>query len=164
VQQSAIVSIGSKSASASKEQKPASKAGTTSQAPAAEAAARSEAPAVSQHVSSAKPIAEKPSVAAPVKEQVKSTAKPQPEAQKQPDTKPAYCIVLASQTTQRLAQDYVGRLKKDGHQSARVMGMQNSTKVRVVYGSYPSAQAAHNALSSLRASSSHFSEAWVLKL
>ena len=72
-----------------------------------------------------------------------------------------YCIVLASQTTQHLAEDYVARLHREGFNEARMYI--NNNMVRVVFGSFNSESEAHNRLQQLR-DNAHFEEAWVYKM
>jgi septal ring-binding cell division protein DamX len=90
---------------------------------------------------------------------------PIPESERLPQSKPqpSFCIVLASQTTHRLAEDFIDRMKKGGHDEVRMINMQNSKKVRVVYGSYPSEQDAYEKLRQMR-KLNDFKDAWVLKL
>ena len=76
---------------------------------------------------------------------------------------PVFCIVLASQTTRALADEFVAQQKKAGNQSVRTINMRNSNKVRVVYGSYSSESEAHNQLRKLR-TKEIFQDAWVLQL
>ena len=79
-------------------------------------------------------------------------------------SEPSYCIVLASQTTQRHADDYIDQLNKKGFNEARVMDMHLSKKVRVVYGEYKSEQEAYEKLRQLRNQQKDFQEAWIMKL
>lgn len=79
------------------------------------------------------------------------------------ETKPSYCIVLASQTTRHHADTFVGRLKADGYNEVSIMEM-TTGKVRVVYGSFDDEDAATNQLRLLRQKDNIFAEAWVLKL
>ena len=79
-------------------------------------------------------------------------------------SEPSYCIVLASQTTQRHADDFIDQLNKKGFNEARVMEMHLSKKVRVVYGEYKSEQDAYESLRQLRKQQKDFQEAWIMKL
>ena len=83
-------------------------------------------------------------------------------AAEEAETAPAYCIVLASETTRRLAKDYLRILHNDGHDDARIVDMRRSSRVRVVYGSYATHEEAHKALRQLR-KQEQFKDAWVLK-
>jgi len=73
----------------------------------------------------------------------------------------SYVIVLASEITRRNANAYVERLQQKGFDEAR-MSICNKM-VRVVYGSYTTAEEAREALRSLRTTSSVFKEGWVHK-
>ena len=74
-----------------------------------------------------------------------------------------YCIVLASQTTRQLAEEFITQLKKKGHPDARMMDMRNTNKVRVIYGDYSSESDAYNQLRQMH-KQKEFKEAWVLRL
>ena len=76
----------------------------------------------------------------------------------------SFVLVLASQTPKKHAEEFIGRLKKDGLTDTRMMPMSNTEKVRVVYGAYASEEEAHGQLRALRQSNSVFAEAWVLKV
>lgn len=72
-----------------------------------------------------------------------------------------YCIVLASQVSQRNAEDFIARLSKKGFDKAYII----DTKFRrVVYGSYATEEEASSQLRSLRSQSSIFSESWVMEI
>ena len=77
------------------------------------------------------------------------------------DEKPAFCIVLASQVSQRNADSFINILEKDGFHEASIM----MTRFRrVVYGHYASEEEATKQLRQLRSKSSHFKEAWVMRI
>jgi hypothetical protein len=76
----------------------------------------------------------------------------------------SFVLVLASQTPKKHAEEFIGRLKKDGLTDTRMMPMSNTEKVRVVYGAYASEDEAHRQLRALRQSNNVFAEAWVLKV
>lgn len=101
------------------------------------------------------PVAEQEAVASPAEQE----ATPNKE-----EASPAYVIVLASQTSARNAEDFIGRLEKGGYHQARTMAMSTSKYVRVVYGSYKDEADAHQHLRKLRAANEAFNEAWVLKV
>ena len=73
-----------------------------------------------------------------------------------------YCLVLASQVAQQGAENLVSQMKQHGYEDTRVNINKNVR--RVVYGHYPSQDAAYQALNKLRNSSSDFDEAWVYKI
>ena len=73
-----------------------------------------------------------------------------------------YCLVLASQVAQQGAENLVSQMKQHGYEDTRVNINRNVR--RVVYGHYPSQDAAYQALNKLRNSSSDFDEAWVYKI
>ena len=73
-----------------------------------------------------------------------------------------YCLVLASQVAQQGAENLVSQMKQHGYEDTRVNINKNVR--RVVYGHYPSQDAAYQALNKLRNSSSDFDEAWVSKI
>lgn len=72
-----------------------------------------------------------------------------------------YTLVLASRIPERNAQRFVTDLQDSGLQEARVLKMRKI--VRVVYGHYPSEQAAHEQLRRLRNQHAEFADAWVLR-
>lgn len=76
----------------------------------------------------------------------------------------SYTIVLASQTLRRLAENFVEQLQKKGYNEVKIVDMEKSQYVRVVFGTYPNIDAAHDKLRSLRSTDSTFSEAWVFEL
>lgn len=101
---------------------------------------------------------------ADTKADVKADTKVEAKADKKAAVQaPVFCIVLASQTTRALADEFVAQQKKAGNQSVRTINMRNSNKVRVVYGSYSSESEAHNQLRKLR-TKEIFQDAWVLQL
>jgi len=77
------------------------------------------------------------------------------------ETAPRFCIVLASQVSQRNAEDFIGRLNKKGFDKAYI---QDSKFRRVVYGSYSSEDEASTQLRNLRSQSSIFRESWVMEI
>jgi len=74
---------------------------------------------------------------------------------------PRYCIVLASQVSQRNAEDFIERLSKKGFDEAYIL---DSKFRRVVYGTYSTEAEASAQLRSLRSQSSLFSESWVMEI
>ena len=72
-----------------------------------------------------------------------------------------YTLVLASRIPEGNAQRFVTDLQDNGLNDARVLKMRKI--VRVVYGSYPSEQAAHEQLRMLRKDHAEFADAWVLR-
>lgn len=78
-----------------------------------------------------------------------------------PATGPSFCIVLASQVTQRNAESFVSMLDEKGFHEATIM----MTKFRrVVYGSYATEEDAVKHLRELRSQSSFFKEGWVMEV
>lgn len=76
-------------------------------------------------------------------------------------TTSAFCLVLASQVSQRNAESFMSMLEDKGFHEARIM----MTKFRrVVYGSYATEEEAVQSLRELRLKSSYFKEAWVMKV
>ena len=73
-----------------------------------------------------------------------------------------YCLVLASQVAQQGAENLVSQMKQHGYEDTRININKNVR--RVIYGHYPSQDAAYQALNKLRNSSSDFDEAWVYKI
>ena len=73
---------------------------------------------------------------------------------------PSFCIVLASQVSQRNAESFVTMLESKGFHEASIL----TTKFRrVVYGSYATEEEAMQSLRELRQKSSNFKEGWVMK-
>ena len=73
----------------------------------------------------------------------------------------AYSLVVASQVPMSGAEQLVEKLKKSGHQDARVVKRHNV--VRVVVGNYPTYSEARKGLKLMRSGSKDFAESWVLK-
>lgn len=88
-------------------------------------------------------------------------ANQQPKADEVPADKTYYCIVLASQVSKRNADSYVDQLQRNGFTEAKVTS--GSGMRRVVYGNYPTENAAYNELRAYR-KSHFFQEAWVMKV
>ena len=78
-------------------------------------------------------------------------------------SEPTYCIVLASQVTQKNAEIFIERLHKENFTEARLLASK-SKMLRVVYGNYANETEAANALRSLRNKSDYFEQSWVLKI
>ena len=74
----------------------------------------------------------------------------------------SYCLVLACQVSQRNADAFVNQLQSAGFTDVRITNSKNMR--RVVYGSYPTEDDAYEALRDLRHQSSHFKQAWVMKV
>ena len=73
----------------------------------------------------------------------------------------AYSLVVASQVPMSGAEQLVEKLKKSGHQDARVVKRHNV--VRVVVGNYPTYAEARKGLKRMRSNSKEFADSWVLK-
>ena len=91
-----------------------------------------------------------------------SPATPAPSPVNAAPQTPAYTLVLASQVSQHNADIFVSQLGDGGFSDARVT--ESKTMRRVIYGSFPSERDAYDALRDLRRQSSHFKQAWVMKL
>ena len=72
-----------------------------------------------------------------------------------------YSLVVASQLPMSGAEQLVEKLKKSGHEDARVLKRHNV--VRVVVGNFPTYAEARKGLKLMRSSSKDFAESWVLK-
>lgn len=74
-----------------------------------------------------------------------------------------YCIVLASQVTQKNAEIFIEQLNKEDYKEARLL-KNKKNMLRVVYGNYADENEAANDLHTLRCQSKHFADAWVMKI
>ena len=74
-----------------------------------------------------------------------------------------YCIVMASKVTQRNAEYFVNQLKNKGFESAQIYICRDI--VRVIYGAYPDAEAAREALRKLRTENEDglFDQSWIYR-
>lgn len=88
---------------------------------------------------------------------------PEPAAVAQEEPSEAYTIVLASQTPLSLAEVFISQLAKMNISGAKVMKMNNTEKVRVIYGTYASETEARNEIRKLRCLDDAFYDAWVLQ-
>lgn len=111
-------------------------------------------------------VAETQQTAAPVAE-TKTT--PQTEAQEAPSTpvvkeskgEGRFSIVLASYVAEKSSLEFIDNLAKAGMKEGRY---ERTGKVnRVLYGRYPTAEAANQALKGLKEQSKEFNEAWVFE-
>ena len=91
--------------------------------------------------------------------QAKSVADAQ--AESVADAPRKYCIVLASYVSQRNADAFIGRLQEQGYEQAEVFERHNIR--RVIYGHYPSEEAAHDDLRRFHRHS-ETAEAWLMEL
>lgn len=73
-----------------------------------------------------------------------------------------YCLVLASQVTNKNAKIYSERLVAKGYDETRVLDEPNKS-TKVIYGCYPTEAEAYNALNELHKNDA-FKEAWVYKV
>lgn len=78
-------------------------------------------------------------------------------------TMPAFCIVMASQVTERNANTYIEQLQKEHLTQARMITNKNNMR-RVVYGNYTSEDEAMDTLRMLRSQSQQFTQAWVMEI
>lgn len=117
-----------------------------------------ETPAVEENVSSADTTKIESANTNALKAEAIAKTTSEPIAEK----KTGYCLVLASQVAQQGAENLVSQMKQHGYEDTRVNINRNVR--RVVYGHYPSQDAAYQALNKLRNSSSDFDEAWVYKI
>ena len=72
-----------------------------------------------------------------------------------------YSLVVASQVPMSGAEQLVEKLKKSGHEDARVLKRHHV--VRVVVGNYPTYEEARKGLKLMRSSSKDFAESWIFK-
>lgn len=117
-----------------------------------------ETPAVEENVSSADTTKIESANTNALKAEAIAKTTSEPIAEKET----SYCLVLASQVAQQGAENLVTQMKQHGYEDTRVNINKNVR--RVVYGHYPSQDAAYQALNKLRNSSSDFDEAWVYKI
>ena len=117
-----------------------------------------ETPAVEENVSSADTTKIESANTNALKAEAIAKTIPEPITEKET----GYCLVLASQVAQQGAENLVSQMKQHGYEDTRVNINRNVR--RVVYGHYPSQDAAYQALNKLRNSSSDFDEAWVYKI
>lgn len=76
-----------------------------------------------------------------------------------------YSIVIASRTSRKHAEEFIERISKDSLNDARIVKMNNTENVRVIYSTFTSEEDARQALRELRLSHyAVFDEAWVLKI
>ena len=76
----------------------------------------------------------------------------------------SFCIVMASQVTERNANTFIGQLSDKGFAEARILVSGGKKMRRVVYGSYDSEEQAATALRQLRSQSRLFAESWVMEI
>ena len=76
------------------------------------------------------------------------------------EAKPYFTLVLASRITSLNAADYVRQLHSKGYASAKILQRKHS--IKVIYGSYPSANEAYNELNRMN-KNKEFTDSWVLK-
>lgn len=117
-----------------------------------------ETPAVEENVSSADTTKIESANTNALKAEAIAKTTPEPITEKET----GYCLVLASQVAQQGAENLVSQMKQHGYEDTRVNINKNVR--RVIYGHYPSQDAAYQALNKLRNSSSDFDEAWVYKI
>ncbi len=77
-------------------------------------------------------------------------------------TEPAYTICLASQTTRFHAENFVKRMNEKGVTGLRIINMNNSEKVRVVCGSFPSEEEARKSMQHYGDTYREFWDGWIL--
>ena len=117
-----------------------------------------ETPAVEENVSSADTTKIESANTNALKAEAIAKTTPEPITEKET----GYCLVLASQVAQQGAENLVSQMKQHGYEDTRININKNVR--RVIYGHYPSQDAAYQALNKLRNSSSDFDEAWVYKI
>lgn len=76
----------------------------------------------------------------------------------------AFCIVMASQVSQRNAQLFIDQLQEKGFGEARMLVSGNKNIRRVVYGSYESEADAASTLRQLRRESRLFRDSWIMEI
>ncbi len=77
-------------------------------------------------------------------------------------TEPDYTICLASQTTRFHAENFVKRMNEKGVTDLRIINMNNSEKVRVVCGSFPSEEEARKRMQQYGDTHREFRDGWIL--
>jgi len=75
-----------------------------------------------------------------------------------------FCIVMASQVSERNAQMFISQLEEKGYGEARILVSGNKHIRRVVYGSYESEAEAAATLKQLRTESRLFRETWIMEV
>lgn len=78
-------------------------------------------------------------------------------------SQPKFCIVLASQVTQRNAEIFIEQLNNENFTEARLQ-MSRKNMLRVVYGNYANEAEAVNNLRTLRSQSKYFVQAWIMEI
>ncbi len=101
-----------------------------------------------------------PSSQPPLAQQAKAQQAKVQQAKTQPQ-QTEYSLVVASQVTMSGAELLVEKLKKSGHEDARVLKRHHV--VRVVVGNYPTYAEARKGLKQMRSNSKEFADSWVLK-
>ena len=91
---------------------------------------------------------------------IEATPKPQTSTEQQSST--TYCIVVASQVSQRNAETFVDQLTQAGIENVRIH-VHNNIR-RVICGSYATEAEAYNQLQNLRNTHKQLSDAWVRKM
>lgn len=76
----------------------------------------------------------------------------------------AFCIVMASQVTERNAQAFIKQLAENGYNDARILVSGRNSIRRVVYGCFPSESDASATLKELRHESRLFRETWIMEI
>ena len=76
----------------------------------------------------------------------------------------AFCIVMASQVSERNAQMFISQLEEKGYSEARILVSGNKHIRRVVYGFYESEAEAAATLKQLRTESRLFRETWIMEV
>ena len=75
-----------------------------------------------------------------------------------------FCIVMASQVSERNAKAFISQLESKGFSDARILVSGNNKIRRVVYGFYDSEADAKSTLQQLRRESRLFSETWIMEI
>ena len=98
-----------------------------------------------------------------VEEYADSLVQTQESVAEKVSSQPTYCIVMASQVTQRNAEIFIEQLQKENFCDARLLTNKNNM-LRVVYGNYADETEAIDTLRTLRNQSDYFAQAWVLEI
>ena len=106
------------------------------------------------------PKAKKAKTTAVVSKKTKSDAI-EPVAVQQENEQTAYTLVLASAVSKKGAQSLIDELNNDGFTDAQIIV--NGKMTRVIYSSYPTNEAAHEAVKQLRPKHERFQSAWVMR-
>ena len=75
-----------------------------------------------------------------------------------------FCIVMASQVSERNAKNFISQLEEKGYGEARILVSGVKNMRRVVYGTYESEDQAASTLRQLRKESRLFRDTWIMEI